>query len=200
MLIVAFLAVAATSPAAMTEEERRAGLEVTDVTASNGQKVRFISTRIPLEQFYQSVPKTGETDYLKDPKVMVEGAWSGYALFELHRREKTTPMVTVSFLQFAKTRDILTEVEVFGEPAPQVGVKFEYDPVDGVPCLASGACPKANGFEVVVQPKQYRRLLSEREGIPIRFVSARFGRISVRVPQSAVDAVLEVASSERSSR
>ena len=197
MLIVAFLTIAGTSPAPMSDEERRAGLEITDVTASNGQKVRSVTTRIPPERFYQSMPDTGETDYLKNPKVMLKGGWSGYALFELHRREKTTPMVTVSFLQFSKTQDTLTKVEVFGEPAPPIGVKFEHNLVGEVPCLASGACPQADGFEVVVQPWQYRRLLSERRGIPVKFFSARFGRISVLVPQSAVDAVLEVAASEQ---
>ena len=198
MLIVAFLTIAGIGPAPMSDEERRRGLEITDRTASNGQKIRSITTRIPSEQLYQAMPDTGETDYFKNPKVMLKGGWSGFAVFELHRREKTTPMVTVSFLQFSKAPDTLTKVRVFGEPAAPMGVKFENNRVGQVPCLANGACPLAVGFEVVVQPWQYRRLLSERRGIPIKFVSARFGRISILVPQSAVDAVLEVAASEQS--
>jgi hypothetical protein len=50
-------------------------------------------------------------------------------------------------------------------------------------------------IELVVQPKQYRRLIAERRGIPISFVSSKFGRITITVPHSAVAAVLEVATS-----
>lgn len=195
MLIAALLAVAQPAPAPLSDKEKRAGLEVKDVTAANGQKVRSITTRRPPEQFYQSIPETGDSDYFKDPKVMLKGGWTGYAVFELHHREKTTPMVTVSLLHFSTTPETLTKVEVFGEPAPSIGVKFENEAVSDVACLESGACPRANMAEVVVQPKQYRRLLAERQGIPITVVSSKFGRISITVPQSAVDAVLEVADS-----
>ena len=195
MLIALLLAASVPALAPMTEAEREAGLQIRDVPASNGHKVRTITTVNPPEQFYTSMPES-EADYFKDPRVMPKGGWSGFGVFEVHRREKTTPMVTISFLQFSNAPDGLSQVTVAGKAAVPKAVKFEVGPVGSVACLPSGVCPRSSMFEVVIQPRQYRNLLKERRGIPVTFVSAKFGRISVTVPQYAVDAVLEVAASE----
>ena len=192
MLIAALLAVV---QPVRSDAERRAGLEEKEVTASNGVKVRSITTRVPPEQYYDSLPGTTQVEVLKDPKVMLKGGWTGYAVFELHHREETTPMAMVRVLHFSKSPESLSNVEVFGEPAPSIGVRFTNEQVSDVSCLKNGACPRSNMVEFVIQPKLYRRLLTERHGIPVSFVSSRFGRISMRVPQAAVDAVLEVAAS-----
>lgn len=193
LVLITSLLLAAQSEARQSDAERRAGLEEKVLAATNGVKVRSITTRVPPEQYYDSLPGTKNAEVLRDPRVMLKGGWFGYTVFELHHRDEFTPMVSVTILHFSKSPDSLSHVEVFGEAAPAIGLGFTNEQLYDVSCLKNGACPRSNRAEIVIQPKLYRRLRAERHGIPISFVSSKFGRISMTVPQSVVDAVLEVA-------